>query len=134
MITTAEFRRRLAMTDAEDTQAQESGDSSIKSVVKAAALLQELGRRPRGTTVTELAQSVAMSRQTTSRLLSTLEQTGLVNRRDSLYRLGYEMARLGRLADPAAGLTERVQPILDEAATDLKRISNLCHRHRLLCL
>jgi DNA-binding IclR family transcriptional regulator len=107
------------MTDTESIQAQESGDSSNKSVIKAAALLQELGRRPRGTTVTELAQSVAMSRQTTSRLLATLEQTGLVNRRDSLYRLGYEIARLDRLADPAAGLTERVQPILDEAATEL---------------
>lgn len=103
----------------EEEQAPESVDATNKSIIKAVVLLRELGRHPRGITATELAQSVGMSRQTTSRLLLTLEQTGLIGRKGTLYSLGYEIARLGRLADPSTGLTERVQPILDEAATDL---------------
>ncbi|MGW9413857.1 IclR family transcriptional regulator [Arthrobacter cupressi] len=87
-----------------------------KSVVKATVILGELGRHRQGITVTELAQAVGITRPTAFRLLLSLEQTGFVARSDNRYALGWQMARLGRLADPYSGLVPRVQPILDEYA------------------
>ncbi|WP_246263058.1 IclR family transcriptional regulator [Arthrobacter mobilis] len=96
--------------------AQEPADLINKSVVKATVLLSELGRHRQGITVTELAQAVGMTRPTAFRLLLSLEQTGFVDRVDNRYMLGWQMARLGRLADPYAGAVARIQPILDEYA------------------
>lgn len=101
-----------------DSQAQEP-DLTNKSVIKATVLLRELGRHPKGITVTELAQAVGMTRPTAFRLLLSLEQTGFVERIDNRYLLGWEMARLGRLADPHAGLVVRTQPIIDNLAAKL---------------
>ncbi|SDP43635.1 transcriptional regulator, IclR family [Arthrobacter sp. ok909] len=108
------------MTDSDvEELAQEPTDMTNKSVIKAGALLRELGRHPQGITVTELAQAVRMTRPTAFRLLLTLEQIGFVDRDDNLYKLGFEIARLGRLADPISGLAARLQPILDDLAADL---------------
>jgi DNA-binding IclR family transcriptional regulator len=57
-----------------------------------------------------------MTRPTAFRLLLSLEQTGFVDRVDNRYMLGWQMARLGRLADPYAGAVARIQPILDDYA------------------
>jgi len=102
-----------------DSASVESGDLTNKSVVKATVLLSELGRHRKGITVTELAQAVGMTRPTAFRLLLSLEQTGFVDRVDNRYLLGWQMARLGRLADPYTGAVARIQPILDEYAVKL---------------
>jgi len=94
-------------------------DLTNKSVIKAAVLLKELGRHRQGITVTELAQAGEMTRPTAFRLLLSLEQTGFVERVDNHYMLGWQVARLGRLADPYAGAVARVQPVLDEYAVRL---------------
>ncbi|CAL9667296.1 HTH-type transcriptional regulator XynR [Streptomyces sp. enrichment culture] len=101
-------------------EAAEAPDLTNKSVVKATVLLSELGRHRDGITVTDLAQAVGMTRPTAFRLLLSLEQTGFVVRTDNKYTLGWEIARLGRLADPYRGIVARVQPVLDEVAVDLK--------------
>ena len=98
----------------------EPADLTNKSVIKATVLLSELGRHRQGITVTEIAQAVGMTRPTAFRLLLSLEQTGFVDRVDNRYRLGWEMSRLGRLADPYAGAVARIQPILDDYAAKLK--------------
>lgn len=90
-----------------------------KSVVKATVLLRELGRHPAGINVTELAQAVKMSRPTAFRLLLSLEQTGFVEREDNRYKLGWQLAHLGRLADPYSGAVAKIQPVLDDYATRL---------------
>ena len=112
------------MTDiVEITEAgTETADLSNKSVIKATILLNELGRHAAGITVTDLAQLVGMSRPTAFRLLSSLEQTGFVEREDSKYRLGWKIARLGRLADPHRGVINRVQPKLDALAEQLNEM------------
>ncbi len=108
------------MTDAGiEELTQEPSDLTNKSVIKAGVLLRELGRHPQGITNTELAQAAGMTRPTAFRLLLTLEQMGFVDRDENLYTLGFEIARLGRLADPTTGLASRIQPILDEVAADL---------------
>ncbi|WP_323959559.1 helix-turn-helix domain-containing protein [Arthrobacter sp. JZ12] len=95
---------------------QEPFDLINKSVVKATLLLRELGRHRNGINVTELAQTVGMSRPTAFRLLLSLEHTGFVERTDNRYMLGWQVAHLGRLADPFAAAVSRTQPILDEYA------------------
>jgi DNA-binding IclR family transcriptional regulator len=108
-----------ATEDEEATAASEPLDLINKSVVKATVLLSELARHRNGITVTELAQAVKMTRPTAFRLLLTLEQTGFVDRVDNRYTLGWQIARLGRLADPYSGAVARIQPVMDEYAVKL---------------
>ena len=90
-----------------NAESVDAPDLTNKSVVKAMTLLRELGRHPQGITVTELAQNVGLSRPTAFRLLLSMEQVGFVDRSDNNYTLGWEVARLGRLADPTAGVGRR---------------------------
>lgn len=95
----------------------EHTEMANKSVTKAVRLLRELAAQPRtGATVTTLAKSAGLSRPTAFRLLYSLEQGGLVDRVDTNYVLGWELARLGRQADPYAGLVAHAQPLLQELA------------------
>lgn len=95
---------------------QEPFDLINKSVIKATVLLKELGHHRQGTTVTELAQAGEMTRPTAFRLLLSLEQAGFVERVDNNYMLGWQVAHLGRLADPYAGAVTRIQPVLEKYA------------------
>jgi DNA-binding IclR family transcriptional regulator len=98
-------------------EAAEPADMANKSVTKAVRLLRELAAQPRtGATVTTLAKAAGITRPTAFRLLYSLERTGLVDRVDHNYSLGWELARLGRHADPYAGLVSRAQPLLQELA------------------
>lgn len=110
-------------------------DLTNKSVVKATVLLTELGHGRhgrKGMTATELAQAVGMTRATTFRLLLSLEQSGFVDRVDTRYQLGWQMARLGRLADPYRGAVAHIQPILDtDAATLNETLSFAMQRSHL---
>ncbi len=105
--------------DTSTTEAVATPDLTNKSVIKATLLLSELGNHREGITVTELAQRVGMTRPTAFRLLLSLEQNGFVERIDGKYTLGWEMARLGRLADPHRGIITRVQSVLDTLAEEL---------------
>ena len=90
-----------------------------KSVTKAVPLLRELAAQPRpGATVTTLAKAVGISRPTAFRLLYSLERTRLVDRIDNNYLLGWELTRLGRLADPYAELVARAQPYYRSSPTN----------------
>lgn len=116
----AERTEEPATTDEDAATAQqEPVDLINKSVVKATVLLSELARHRKGITVTELAQAVKMTRPTAFRLLLTLEQTGFVDRVDNRYMLGWQLARLGRLADPYSGAVARIQPVMDDYAAKL---------------
>jgi DNA-binding IclR family transcriptional regulator len=102
------------------TEALEPADMANKSVTKAVRLLRVLAAQPRiGATVTTLAKASGISRPTAFRLLNSLERTGLVDRADHRYTLGWELARLGRHADLYAGLVAKAQPLLQELADDL---------------
>ena len=105
-----------ALVDDDAATSQEPFDLANKSVIKATVLLKELGRHRQGITVTDLAQAGDVTRPTAFRLLLGLEQTGFVQRVDNRYVLGWQVARLGRLANPYAGAVARIQPILDEYA------------------
>ena len=97
----------------------ETPDLTNKSVIKAMALLRELGRHPHGVTVTEVAQRVGLSRPTAFRLLLSMEHEGFVDRKDNVYTLGWEFLRLGRRADLTAGIAARIRPGVEELAERL---------------
>jgi len=97
----------------------EGSDLANKSIIKAAALLYELGNHPQGASVTELARHTQLSRPTAFRLLLSLEQTSFVERIGTKYRLGWKVAHLGRLADPNTGLVNRIGPLLKALANQL---------------
>ncbi|WP_454812791.1 IclR family transcriptional regulator [Paenarthrobacter nitroguajacolicus] len=119
-------RGEPAATDLEVGSGAPQGhdDLTNKSVLKAMSVLTELGRHRRGLTVTELSEAVGMTRPTAFRMVLTLEQTGFVDRTENRYALGWQVARLGRLTDPYAGVVGRIQPILDEYATVLNETFN----------
>jgi DNA-binding IclR family transcriptional regulator len=71
---------------------------------------------PSGATASELATAVGLARPTAFRLLTTLEENGMLDRIDGRYVLGGEIARLGDLADPVAGVKHRVTPLVQDAA------------------
>ena len=108
------------------TETAEPAELTNKSVTKAVRLLRELAAQPRsGATVTTLAKAVGISRPTVFRLLYSLERTGLVDRIDNNYLLGWELTRLGRLADPYSGLVARAQPLLQELADNFNESASM---------
>jgi DNA-binding IclR family transcriptional regulator len=92
-----------------------------QSIERAAALLHGIAERRERPPVANLARLVDVSPATASRMLMTLERLGFVERStdDGTFQLGAELARLGRLADPHAGLLQRVEPFL-------RRLSKQC--------
>jgi len=97
----------------------EAGQHSNRSVNRALHLLRRVSGMPSGATASELATAVGLSRPTAFRLLTTLEENGMLDRIDGRYVLGGEIARLGDLADPVAGVRHRVGPLVQETAEDL---------------
>jgi DNA-binding IclR family transcriptional regulator len=89
-----------------------------QSIDRAVALMREISRRPGEARVSEIARSVGLTRSTAARMLTTLEGHGLIERSRSTdrYTLGYELARLGRRAEPYAGVALRADPLLRRLA------------------
>lgn len=90
-----------------------------RSVIRAMALLRELGNHPGGASAMELAEQVGLNRVTAFRLLQSLAQTGMVTKSGSSFALGWEITRLGRLADPYRDLLPFIQVIVSRLATEV---------------
>lgn len=96
-----------------------SPDVINRSVTRAMALLKELGNHPEGATAQTLATETGLSRATASRLLLSLAHAGIVSKSDSVFTLGWEIARLGRVADPYRGVLPHLQVVLKRLSTEL---------------
>lgn len=101
-----------------DEAQPEAGRHSNRSVNRALQLLRRVAATP-GATASELAVAVGQSRPTAFRLLTTLEENGMLDRVDGRYTLGGEVARLGDLADPKAGVSQRITPLMQATAETL---------------
>src|SRR5262245_26396171 len=91
--------------------------TTIQSVRRAAWLLKAFdGAAELG--VSELSRKVKLHKSTVSRLLSTLEQEGLLERTSSgeKYRLGFELLRLAGQVTHFGDLRSIAQPVLAELA------------------
>ncbi|WP_269134599.1 IclR family transcriptional regulator [Spiractinospora alimapuensis] len=90
-----------------------------RSVIRAMTLLSQMGNYPQGVTATELAQITGLARPTVFRLLLSMAHAGFLEKSDGVFSLGWEVARLGRRADPHRGIIPRVQLVLDRLAAEL---------------
>ncbi|MGO1320147.1 MAG: IclR family transcriptional regulator [Galactobacter sp.] len=96
-----------------------SSVTSNRSVVRAIHILRVLAAQDHPQTVTEVAQAVDLPRPTVFRLLVTLEEEGIVDRQDTLYSLGWDLARIAGSVDPASTLVPRVSGIVADLAEEL---------------
>lgn len=91
-----------------------------RSVSRAASLLNAAGNHVDGATAATLADETGLPRPTALRLLGTLEEAGLLVRDQGRFALGWEMYRLGRIADPYRGIHSRVKVVLDRLVQQLQ--------------
>jgi DNA-binding IclR family transcriptional regulator len=94
-------------------------------------VLRALAGSPEAATATDVAKKVGLPRATTFRLLLTLEEEGFVDRRDNHYSLGWDLARIARSADPAAGVVARTRGTVKSLAEQLGETVTLSLRRGL---
>ena len=100
---------------------------SIQAVERAIAILKAFtaDRRERG--VLELARTLDLHKSTVSRLLSTLQNGGLVERNPETgrYRLGAALIQLAGLVVAHADVREAARPVLQSLVEELRESINL---------
>ncbi|NQD42572.1 IclR family transcriptional regulator [Glutamicibacter halophytocola] len=103
-----------------DTEAKSSaGVAANRSVSRAISILRAMAASPNPMNVTEIGLKVGLPRATAFRLLVTLEEEGFVDRQETLYTLGWDLARIAQDVDPSSGLASRVQGTVAEIADEL---------------
>lgn len=114
-----------------DSEQPEDSRYWVKSVARAARLLETLAHQParEGMSVTELAAASGVSKSAAFATLHTLRHFGLVaddgegmNRR---YRLGMTLARLGTRARDQLNLVDAARPLLTELTAESDFTSRL---------
>jgi DNA-binding IclR family transcriptional regulator len=105
----------------------ETRDGGIQSVRRAASLLRAFGHGASELGVSELGRRLNLHKSTVSRLLSTLESEGLLERAPGTekYRLGPEIARLAGRAEPLGDVRDVARPFLVELAEVTRETANL---------
>lgn len=99
-------------------QTLKAGVPIVRAVERAIALLRAFtAERPRQT-LTELASATSLDKNTTRRLLHTLETGGLVEHRDGLYSLSYGLLDLFSGVQAGGGLREIAMPAMQQVATE----------------
>ncbi|WP_313810597.1 IclR family transcriptional regulator [Glutamicibacter sp.] len=112
----------------ETTEKTSGGVSANRSVSRAISVLRALAVKGSGQTVTEIAKRVQLPRATVFRLLLTLEEEGFVDRQDTMYFLGWDLARIAQDVDPTAGLVSRVSDVVEEIADAMNETVTLSVR------
>jgi DNA-binding IclR family transcriptional regulator len=100
------------------TAPEDASAQRVQSVERAVRILLALGEPGRQLGVSDLARMLGVHKSTASRLIGTLVDGGLLERRTDgeLLRLGPAMARLGRLAAGSRALPDVAAPAMDELA------------------
>jgi DNA-binding IclR family transcriptional regulator len=71
-------------------------DSRSPAVTRAVAVLEELARRQRPLTLTELARSLDLAKSTVANLCTALADSHMIRRVDGRWALGYKVVELGQ--------------------------------------
>lgn len=107
------------VSDSSVDELDNAPDRMNRSVLRAMALLSRLGDFPDGATVADLALATGLPRPTVFRLLLTMAHSGLLVKEEGRFALGWEVARLGKVADPRRGMLPRVQMVVDRLVGEL---------------
>ena len=110
---------RTISSERDQTSANGRSGHRVQSVDRAAALLKAVAGGDHPATVWELARQCELNRSTAWRILSTLENQGLVERdpHTQRYSIGYAALQLAAAADYDP-LARRVRPIVQRAAVE----------------
>jgi DNA-binding IclR family transcriptional regulator len=105
------------------------GEASIRSVDRAVTVLEILARRG-DTRVTELASELGVHKSTAFRLLTVLEERGLVeqDRDRGRYRLGFGLVRLAGAVTARMDLMRSGRPVCERLAKELGETVNIAVR------
>lgn len=89
---------------------------SVKSVSRALAILDLLGKHPAGLGVTEIAREMKIAKSTVHRLLTSLASESFVEKDDrtQLYKLGLKLLHLGNAVAQSLDIRAVAQPFLQE--------------------
>ncbi|HEU0241077.1 MAG TPA: IclR family transcriptional regulator [Mycobacterium sp.] len=100
--------------------------SGVQSVDRAISVLEILARRG-GAGVSEVAADIGVHKSTAFRLLSALEDRGLVEQTTGRgkYQLGFGVLRLASTIPGRLDLVRQARPVLDELAAELGETVNL---------
>ena len=99
--------------------------TTVQSVERAVALLQEVARAPGG--LVDLAARVGLATSTAARLLATLESVDALRRDDAgLYRIGPTVSSMADTVDPGHNLQTISDRHLVELAAELDEAMCLC--------
>jgi IclR family transcriptional regulator, acetate operon repressor len=101
--------------------------NEVRSVDRAASILLALGGWNGEAGVTEIARSLGLHKSTASRLLATLQKSGLVHQdgESGKYRLGVTLVRLGGQAERTMDLRSMANPELVRVARSVREATTL---------
>lgn len=105
------------MSNSQKTPQQ--GTAANRSVTRAIRILRALAVSETPITVSDVARKIDLPRATTFRLLMTLEDEGIVDRQDTRYTVGWDLARIAQTVDPASGLVPRIKDVVEEFAEEI---------------
>lgn len=96
-------------------------ESTIRSVQRAINVLNCFSVEKIELSLTEISNQIDLAKSTTSRLLDTLEQNGLVTRKEEKYKykLSYRMFLYGHIASKSTGVLEFSKPILEKLRNEI---------------
>ena len=113
-------------------------DLHVRSVARAVSILEQFTMERPEPNLTEISMGIGLSKSTAHRLLSTLEDAGMVdlNRKTGRYRLGLKAFRLGSVASNSMALVEQAEPLLRGIAeeTDQTALLLVVDGTQALCL
>jgi len=102
-------------------------DLNVRSVARAVSILEQFTMERPEPNLTEISAGIGLSKSTTHRLLSTLEEAGMVDldRKTGRYRLGLKTFRLGSVASGSLELVRQAEPLLRDIAEETGQTSLL---------
>lgn len=96
-----------------------------QSLTRALTLLQAIERLNNRGSTADLARAAGLAPATALRLLVTLEDAGFASRGSVGWRVGPELIRLARRADPHRALARRAGPVLEDLAAHARESAML---------
>ncbi|HEY0879743.1 MAG TPA: IclR family transcriptional regulator [Zeimonas sp.] len=106
-------RRTTARRSAREAVGEAGERLPVRAVQRAFDLLAQIGIRPEGATLSELARGTALPVSTAARLVASLEHTGFVERdAEGRYRSGARLLQVGLSALRGSSLYELSEPFL----------------------
>ena len=101
-----------------------AADSTVKSLIRAMAVLECFSQKQPELGVTEIAQKLGMQKSTIYNILSTFQDAGYLSKNptSNKYRLGFKLLHLGYIVSSGMGIRQHFLPAMREIANSTGEI------------